>query len=104
MTDLALNFNETLEPLNRRLGASSFKRRAARLAMYRQMARYAQRGYDVKVPLEVMHERAIKKKRSTAIVYSELLRGINEGRRFSDLLAKYVPNAERVAIAGDRPY
>lgn len=85
--------------LQRHLGEAAFKGRRARLMMYRQMARFSERGYDVKVPLEVMHERALKKRRAIALVYAELLHGISAGRRFSDLLEPYVPNAERIAIS-----
>ena len=67
--------------------------------MYRQMARFAERGYDVKVPLEVLHDRAQAKGRVVALIYAELLHGISAGKRFSDLLEPYVPNAERIAIS-----
>lgn len=93
------NVHELVARVHFAWGLFDFRHPSARLAMYRQLARFAERGYDVKVPLEVMRDRAVKRRRKTALVYSQLLRGLNEGRRFSDVLAPHVPNAERIAIA-----
>lgn len=99
MVELASSFGAGGNALTHRLGALTVKGSRHRLSMYRQFARFAQRGYDVKAPLETMHERAIKRGRSTAVVYEEWLRGVNEGKRFSDILADYAPAAERMAVS-----
>lgn len=81
------------------LGISEVKGSRHRLSLYRQFSRFAMRGYDVKVPLETLLERAVKRGRRTAVIYEGWLQGINNGRRFSDVLEKFVPPAERMAIS-----
>lgn len=70
-----------------------------RLALYRRLERFAARGYDTKVPLEDMLDRAREKKRDSALLLEQWLRGINGGSRFSALLGSSIPPSERMAIA-----
>lgn len=70
-----------------------------RLALYRRLQRFAARGFDVKVPLEHMLLRAREKNRDSALILEELVRGINNGARFSTLLGDMVPPSERMAIS-----
>ncbi len=78
---------------------SSLLSNKARLSLYRKLSRFASRGYDVKVPLEHMHRRAVEKKRASATILAAWIRGINDGQRFSDLVGSMIPAAERMAIA-----
>lgn len=70
-----------------------------RAGFYQRLERFAGRGYDVKVALAGMYERYQKKKDPRRAIWREWVRGLNAGRKFSDLVADYVPPAERLAIS-----
>lgn len=70
-----------------------------RVSLYHRLERFASRGYDVKVALVGMYERFEKKKDPRRAIWREWVKGLNAGRKFSDLVADYVPPAERLAIS-----
>lgn len=70
-----------------------------RVSLYHRLERFAGRGYDVKVALVGMYERFEKKKDPRRVIWREWVKGLNAGRKFSDLVADYVPPAERLAIS-----
>lgn len=70
-----------------------------RLALYKRLERFSARGFDIKAPLEDMLTRAREKKRDSALLLEQWLRGINGGARFSALLGDSIPPSERMAIA-----
>ena len=87
---------------------SSFERKLAkalnfgakdRVSFYHRLERFAGRGYDVKVALSGMYERYQKKKDPRRAIWREWVKGLNAGRKFSELVADYVPPAERLAIS-----
>lgn len=70
-----------------------------RIALYRRLARFAARGYDVVVPMEQLLERARDRRRASVVLLEGWLRGLHGGARLSEVLAGDVPAAECMAIA-----
>lgn len=70
-----------------------------RVSLYHRLERFSGRGYDVKVALSGMYERYQKKKDPRRTIWRDWVRGLNAGRKFSELVADYVPPAERLAIS-----
>ena len=72
-----------------------------RISLYKRLQRFAERGLDDRYALAGMYERFRGGKRpdERSVVWRDWLRGIDNGVKFAQLIAPYVPPAEVLAIA-----
>lgn len=83
----------------RSVGRSKLLKLKRRLTFYKQMARSADRGFDIKQPILQLAERAAKRGYWTQPALREWVAALDNGERFNSVLAGAVPDAERMAIA-----
>lgn len=70
-----------------------------RIALYRRLARFSSRGYDIVIPIEQMLGRARERGRASQMLLESWLRSLNGGALLSQIVAGDVPAAEAMAIA-----
>ncbi len=71
----------------------------SRVRLYNRLWRFTNRGYSLDDALGGMYARLEGKKDPRRAVWKEWVQGIREGKRYSALIAEFVPPAERVMIA-----
>jgi type II secretory pathway component PulF len=69
-----------------------------RVRLYDRLYRFTDNGKDILTAIRGAHERFEKKKDPRRVVWRRWRMGLMDGRRFSDLIAPYVPPAERLML------